>query len=84
MPRLAYLNETTSPCSVVRNRPRIEPGGWAMMPRWVGTPPRLTDLPVGCRFAERCPYAMPVCREQAPALRFYPEHQSEAACHLLN
>lgn len=49
-----------------------------------GTPPRLTDLPVGCRFAARCPYAMPVCREQAPALRFYPEHQSEAACHLLN
>ena len=49
-----------------------------------GTPPRLTDLPVGCRFAARCPYAMPVCREQAPALRFHPEHQSEAACHLLN
>jgi peptide/nickel transport system ATP-binding protein len=49
-----------------------------------GTPPRLTDLPAGCRFAARCPHAMPVCREQAPALRFYPEHQSEAACHLLN
>jgi peptide/nickel transport system ATP-binding protein len=49
-----------------------------------GTPPRLTELPPGCRFAERCPHAMPICREQAPELRFYPEHQSEAACHLLN
>ncbi|MEO7221792.1 MAG: oligopeptide/dipeptide ABC transporter ATP-binding protein, partial [Devosia sp.] len=49
-----------------------------------GAPPRLTDLPPGCRFAARCPHAMPVCREQAPELRFYPEHQSEAACHLLN
>ena len=49
-----------------------------------GTPPRLTDLPPGCRFAARCPHAMDVCRTQAPELRFYPEHQSEAACHLLN
>ena len=49
-----------------------------------GSPPRLTDLPPGCRFAARCPHAMPVCREQAPALRYYPQHQSEAACHLLN
>ena len=49
-----------------------------------GTPPRLTDLPPGCRFAPRCPYAMPICTTQSPTLRFYPEHQSEAACHLLN
>ncbi len=49
-----------------------------------GTPPGLTNLPQGCRFAPRCPHAMPICREQAPALRFYPEHRSEAACHLLS
>ncbi|RYE11346.1 MAG: ABC transporter ATP-binding protein [Hyphomicrobiales bacterium] len=49
-----------------------------------GTPPRLTDLPPGCRFAPRCPHAMPICHTQAPELRFYPQHQSEAACHLLN
>ena len=49
-----------------------------------GTPPGLTNLPPGCRFAPRCPHAMPVCSEKAPALRSYPEHNSEAACHLLN
>ena len=49
-----------------------------------GTPPRLTDLPQGCRFAPRCPHAMDVCRQVSPALRPYPEHRSEAACHLLN
>jgi peptide/nickel transport system ATP-binding protein len=49
-----------------------------------GTPPRLTELPVGCRFAPRCPHAMDICRQIAPELRSYPEHRSEAACHLLN
>ena len=49
-----------------------------------GTPPRLTDLPQGCRFAPRCPHAMDVCRQVSPELRQYPEHRSEAACHLLN
>lgn len=49
-----------------------------------GTPPDLRDLPEGCRFAPRCPHAMDVCRKADPELRFYPEHRSEAACHLLN
>ena len=49
-----------------------------------GTPPDLRSLPQGCRFAPRCPHAMDVCRTDAPELRFYPEHRSQAACHLLN
>jgi peptide/nickel transport system ATP-binding protein len=49
-----------------------------------GTPPDLRSLPPGCRFAPRCPHAMDVCRQQAPELRSYPQHRSEAACHLLN
>ena len=49
-----------------------------------GTPPDLRSLPAGCRFAPRCPHAMAICRERAPELRSYPEHRSEAACHLLN
>src|SRR5881227_567184 len=28
-----------------------------------GTVPKLTDLPTGCHFEPRCPYAMPRCRE---------------------
>ncbi len=49
-----------------------------------GTPPGLSKLPPGCRFAPRCPHAMAICHTQKPELRYYPDHQSEAACHLLN
>jgi peptide/nickel transport system ATP-binding protein len=31
-----------------------------------GEPPSLINPPRGCRFHPRCPFAMPVCREQAP------------------
>lgn len=34
-----------------------------------------------CRFAERCPYAMQVCREEAPKLKTMGEGH-KAACHL--
>jgi peptide/nickel transport system ATP-binding protein len=32
-----------------------------------GEPPSLINPPKGCRFHPRCPFAMPVCREQVPA-----------------
>lgn len=32
-----------------------------------GTPPSLLHLPSGCRFHDRCPHAMPVCKDVAPA-----------------
>ena len=31
-----------------------------------GQPPALSDLPVGCRFADRCPHAEPRCLEKYP------------------
>ncbi|WP_374342664.1 dipeptide ABC transporter ATP-binding protein [Azonexus sp.] len=34
-----------------------------------GQVPALDAMPAGCRFAERCPQAMPVCRERAPEWR---------------
>jgi peptide/nickel transport system ATP-binding protein len=46
-----------------------------------GTPPSLTALPDGCRFAPRCPHAMDICRRVSPPLKTYPT--GEAACHLL-
>ncbi|KQN72502.1 ABC transporter ATP-binding protein [Devosia sp. Leaf64] len=49
-----------------------------------GSPPDLRSLPQGCRFAPRCPHAMDICRVENPELRLYPEHRSQAACHLLN
>lgn len=33
-----------------------------------GSPPDPTDLPRGCAFAPRCPYATPACREEEPPL----------------
>ena len=31
-----------------------------------GSVPDLIHPPVGCRFRPRCPYAMPICKEQRP------------------
>jgi oligopeptide/dipeptide ABC transporter ATP-binding protein len=33
-----------------------------------GRVPALQDMPSGCRFADRCPYVLPACREQHPPL----------------
>ncbi|WP_312349356.1 ABC transporter ATP-binding protein [Actinomyces sp.] len=33
-----------------------------------GIPPTLRDTPVGCRFADRCLWALPECREEDPRL----------------
>lgn len=46
-----------------------------------GSPPDLVDPPAGCRFAPRCPKAMPICREKRPPLLEHrPGHT--AACWL--
>lgn len=34
-----------------------------------GDPPSPMDVPAGCRFAGRCPFAQDVCRSQDPSLR---------------
>ena len=46
-----------------------------------GAPPRLSDLPTGCRFHPRCPLAVERCMIETPELRLVgPAHL--AACHL--
>lgn len=47
-----------------------------------GTPPRLTDLPGGCRFHPRCDVKLAKCSEVIPPLISISEDHY-AACHLL-
>ena len=45
-----------------------------------GLMPDLTELPKGCRFADRCPKCMDRCREEAPGIWTSGSHQIR--CHL--
>jgi len=46
-----------------------------------GITPLLRDLPPGCVFHDRCPHAMPICKEVDPSFAMHrPNHW--AACHL--
>jgi peptide/nickel transport system ATP-binding protein len=48
-----------------------------------GQPPSLLSPPKGCRFHPRCSYAMPVCREEEPALAaFSADSVHRTRCHL--
>jgi len=45
-----------------------------------GRVPRLYELPPGCGFVERCPFAQTVCREQPP--RYLGPAGSRVRCHI--
>ena len=47
-----------------------------------GTPPRLDAMPIGCRFAPRCPHAFDRCRGERPPE--YPAAGGRASCFLLD
>jgi oligopeptide/dipeptide ABC transporter ATP-binding protein len=46
-----------------------------------GSPPDLRRPPPGCRFADRCPFVMDVCREVVPPEALFPDGV-RVACHL--
>ena len=46
-----------------------------------GLPPALLNLPSGCPFAPRCPYAFERCRDETPRLQDVAPTQ-QVACHL--
>jgi peptide/nickel transport system ATP-binding protein len=47
-----------------------------------GTPPNLANPPSGCRFHERCPHVMDICRTEAPEMVSV-GYQHRVACHLV-
>ena len=48
-----------------------------------GYPPRLDDLPVGCRFAPRCPAVFERCHKEQPPVHSIGKNGHLASCHLL-
>ena len=47
----------------------------------IGEPPDLLNLPRGCVFHPRCPYAKAICREERPELRPI-DGNRQVSCHL--
>lgn len=49
-----------------------------------GSVPRITQLPVGCRFHPRCPYAMPLCQDNEVPIYPLPTSKHHARCLLFD
>lgn len=47
----------------------------------IGEPPDLLDLPTGCVFHPRCPFAKDICRAERPELRAI-DGNRQVSCHL--
>jgi peptide/nickel transport system ATP-binding protein len=67
---------------LIRSIPRIDKAGRkTRLASIAGVVPSLVDPAPGCRFAPRCPFAMPVCTASTPPLRkIGPDHK--VACVL--
>lgn len=55
--------------ALLRSAPRLSNPSHTRLPTIPGNPPNPADLPSGCRFAARCTYAQPKCRQEEPPLR---------------
>jgi oligopeptide/dipeptide ABC transporter ATP-binding protein len=47
-----------------------------------GSPPNMRDLPAGCAFHPRCPWALPRCQQEVPRLAALDGSAREVACWL--
>lgn len=52
--------------ALLQSVPRLDTGHKKELYSIKGTPPDLIKPPVGCPFASRCEYAMPICKEAVP------------------
>lgn len=52
--------------ALLKSVPTLETENKAELYSLQGTPPDLIKPPIGCAFAARCDYCMPVCREEEP------------------
>ena len=51
------------------------------LPSIVGSVPPAYALPEGCRFADRCEFAMSTCRQVQPQVQYIKE-EHKVRCHL--
>jgi peptide/nickel transport system ATP-binding protein len=47
-----------------------------------GNVPALRNMPEGCRFAQRCPHATDVCKQQPSHVQIEPEHTAKCWLHV--
>lgn len=52
--------------ALLRSVPKVDTENKAELYSLMGTPPDLLAPPVGCPFAARCEYCMPICKESMP------------------
>lgn len=62
--------------------PKIDSDKGERLHQIKGTVPLLNQIPVGCRFAPRCPYAAERCNREMPELRSIGETQ-KVRCHMV-
>lgn len=67
--------------ALLRAVPKLVPQQKTTPPALEGDLPNPINRPAGCHFHPRCPYVMPICKEQYPALRRASSGRS-VACHL--
>ena len=67
----AVFNQRLHPYTdiLLRSAPSLDPRNRAKKALIEGNPPSPIDLPPGCRFNPRCPYATEECRTTEPELR---------------
>ncbi len=65
---------------LIASIPRLEDERKSVLATIDGMVPSLHDMPKGCRFENRCPYAEQICRDEAPAVETVGEGH-EVSCH---
>lgn len=70
-PTAVLFRDTKMPYTeaLLKSAPRLSNPSHTRLPTIPGNPPNPTNLPSGCRFAARCTYAQPRCRQEEPPLR---------------
>ncbi|MEH6727912.1 MAG: oligopeptide/dipeptide ABC transporter ATP-binding protein [Hyphomicrobiales bacterium] len=66
--------------ALLASMPSTDPQNRTLEAPIVGDPPSPIDLPPGCRFAPRCPFAEPICSTRAPVDS--PFDSAMVRCHM--